>query len=800
MRQKAYFFLLSAFLYWIVATYAGYVFISPSKTIYLATFVPPIIGLMWGPCAAMGAYVGGLFALPELRAFLANENDIGNWFLYFVRGSWVFFAGYLPNFLWYKWRFNPKKYSFPLEIDTFKKFLTIIAITFMVTAVFRTLTAPAVEMEEVTRLLDVRKSIMVPTYMFVCFANDFFMALFFDLALFFLLLNIRYEFYQPSWSMSTASIEPDKHSTSGSDKAWITTLAFYLLFPIGIIYLVNFQVYGTDHIKTWISFILKCIAFIDVYLVMMFYMLLRYRRSIMMEVAFLVSQTVFFSATVLGWGFSVSMSNVIENNTNRSLHSLSVICRERLDRTFFSARQAVSGMKLQALESLESYDKFLGDANYRKQYLADMRKNFNSIALNTTGSLAYYMRLAPEIDGTKGGFSMKRAESRWEGTPSPFVSREPMDLALYSPDDEIHVGWYYTPLKIKHATWIEPYIDDLSDSYVISYVDPLFVDGKFIGVIGMDIDFKFIIHELRRMSIYDYGHIYIVNRNNIVLYHKDQPQGSLLQPDPEFKEIELYLSNGMWLGIAIPLSRIHEEQNRLFMNLVAAIIIVAMLISILSITFASKAISPLERMTEAAKRIASGDLNVEISYESDNELGILVQSIRDMATKLESYVYRDKLTGLRNAAAYISKAGELEAKNKIYPDIDYGVIIFDANFLKKVNDNYGHDAGNELIRRAAKAICRVFAHSPVYRIGGDEFAAVLEGQDYEDRQELLQRFDEELEKESFQAAGDTLKVSVARGLGIHERGMDFATVAHKADVAMYNHKSAIKSKFGEDVR
>ena len=256
----------------------------------------------------------------------------------------------------------------------------------------------------------------------------------------------------------------------------------------------------------------------------------------------------------------------------------------------------------------------------------------------------------------------------------------------------------------------------------------------------------------------------------------------------------------MWLGIATPLSRVHDARNRILMHLIAAIIIVAMLISIGSIALAAKAIKPLAGMTEAAKRIASGDLNVQISYESGNELGLLVRSIREMAAKLEVYVYRDKLTGLRNAAAYISKGAELDTQTKLIPTLNYGVVIFDANFLKKVNDKYGHESGNELIRHAARVIGKVFKNSPVYRVGGDEFAAILENQDYENRKELLKLFDEKLAEEYFKAKGDVIKISVARGLGIYERGMDFAAVAQRADIAMYNHKAAIKSMFGEDVR
>ena len=792
MKQKMYRFLLSAFLYWLIASCTVYIFIVPEKIISIAAFVPPLLGFMWGPIAAAGVYVGAL-----VHEIISNEFVLGNLPFECIRAFWVFLAGYLPFFLWYKWG----EYNFSLNVDTLKKLLAVMSATFIVTSIFRAVTASAVELETLAGWIDSGRSATIPTYMLACFLSDFFIAIFFDVAIFFFLISRSYKFYHPlKIPDDDSAILPKDLTLNENYKANIIAFSCYLIFPIGVIYLNHSQIYGMNDIKVWLHFVSECLTVIDIYLILMLYLLLRYRRSIMMEIVFLVSQTVFLSATVLGWGSSVALGDLAQSHTDNSLHAMSVICRERLYRTFFCVRQAVNGMKLQALNAIESYDSLAYDADYRANYLNKMKTDFSSIAVGIDGSVSYYLRLIPEIEGTKGGFSMQREDARWEGALSPFVSREPVDLAPYDPNDAQNVGWYYIPYRSGCPTWIEPYFDPVTNFYVISYVAPLYVEGKFIGVIGMDIDFNFIIQELRRMSIYDYGYVYIMNRNNIVLYHRYLKQGTVFKPNPEFQEMEIYLANGMWLGIATPLSKVYDERNEILMHLIAASIIVAMLISIISITLASRAIRPLAGMTEAAKRIASGDLNVKISYESGNELGILVRSIREMASKLEIYVYRDKLTGLRNAAAYISKAAELDAQNKLVNDLSYGVVIFDANFLKKINDNYGHDAGNELIRHAAKVICKVFAHSPVYRIGGDEFAAILQGPDYDNREELLKLFDEKAAEEHFKAGGDTLTVSVARGLGIYEYGMEFSAVSHKADVAMYNHKSALKAKFGEEVR
>ncbi|MBR3316575.1 MAG: diguanylate cyclase, partial [Atopobiaceae bacterium] len=69
---------------------------------------------------------------------------------------------------------------------------------------------------------------------------------------------------------------------------------------------------------------------------------------------------------------------------------------------------------------------------------------------------------------------------------------------------------------------------------------------------------------------------------------------------------------------------------------------------------------------------------------------------------------------------------------------EFGLVICDVNGLKIINDTNGHQAGDEYIRQACKMVCDIFSHSPVYRIGGDEFAVILTGRDYKSREVLMQ--------------------------------------------------------------
>lgn len=794
MKQKIYRFCLSAFLYWLFTVGANKLLIMPDAVVTPAIFLPPILGLMWGPLAATGVCVGGLLAMHGIF----NFNSIAGLSHFLGVAAWLFLAGYLPYSMWHNRQTEYRE--FKLSPITLWRFISILFITFFVTAIIRSATASPSELKAVEGLFGLLKRQTGPLYFCACFGSDFFIAILFDLFLLFSLISTKYPFHNSVNSVAEPMPEQEENISSEERKALIIGSSCYFILPAIIIYLDIWQIYGMDNMTTWIHFLTECLITLDLYIILITYLLLRYRRSIMLEIVFLVAVTVFASAAVLGWGSSISMTKMVNSHVENSLREMGVICRERLDRTFFCMRQAVNGMERQAINSLESYDRLKNDVAYRENYLAAMEKGFDAIAMDTDGCLAYYLRLDPEIAGSKGGFSKVRADDRWEGALAPFVKREPVDLSRYSLNNFENIAWYYTPFKSKCATWIEPYIDSNSEEYIISYVAPLFLEGKFIGVIGADIDFNFIIQELRRMSVYNYGYVYVTDRNNVVLYYKDRFQGTQFQPNPKFREIELYLSNGMWLGIATPLSEVYDLRNQILMHLIAAILIVAMLVSLLSVTVVSRTIRPLAGMTEAAKKIASGDLNVKISYDSGNELGILVRSIREMAAKLEAYVYRDKLTGLRNAAAYMCKAADLDAQAKLIPDLNYGVILFDVNFLKKVNDKHGHQAGNQLIRHASRVICKVFEHSPVYRVGGDEFIAILERDDYENRESLLQQFDEKIAASSFKVAGETINLSVARGLAIYKYGMEFSDVTKRADIMMYTHKASIKAKYGEEVR
>ena len=164
------------------------------------------------------------------------------------------------------------------------------------------------------------------------------------------------------------------------------------------------------------------------------------------------------------------------------------------------------------------------------------------------------------------------------------------------------------------------------------------------------------------------------------------------------------------------------------------------------------------------------------------EMGREIGTAKQMA-------YRDPLTGVKNKLAYLETLAKMENRMEEGSLTQYGVVVFDVNGLKKVNDTLGHDKGDEYIRSACRLICVQFKHSPVYRIGGDEFAAILEGNDYENRDVLLRAFEAVVEENREKG-----KVIVSSGMAVYQPGEDssYNDVFRRADKNMYERKKYLK--------
>jgi diguanylate cyclase (GGDEF)-like protein len=127
---------------------------------------------------------------------------------------------------------------------------------------------------------------------------------------------------------------------------------------------------------------------------------------------------------------------------------------------------------------------------------------------------------------------------------------------------------------------------------------------------------------------------------------------------------------------------------------------------------------------------------------------------------------------------------------------DLGVAMIDLNFLKRINDSYGHDKGNIAIVSLSRILCKIFEHSPVFRIGGDEFVVILKGHDLRNIDKLIAMFNAQLKERQDNPDLELWeKTSAAIGYAIYNPEIDSAyeNIFKRADSEMYKAKTAMKA-------
>ena len=207
-------------------------------------------------------------------------------------------------------------------------------------------------------------------------------------------------------------------------------------------------------------------------------------------------------------------------------------------------------------------------------------------------------------------------------------------------------------------------------------------------------------------------------------------------------------------------------------------------------------------------KIRTGDeienLYVALLRTTENVLRYLAHlqkakiKVADMHAKyfaMDEIAHKDSLTGVKNKTAYTEETARLDEKISA-GTAKFCIVMVDVNYLKKINDTYGHERGNEYLINACRLVCSIFGEEHVYRIGGDEFVVVIEGE----KVSLCKYFIEQFKAEMIRKNSNVLleaweKTSAAVGRAVYENGVDKSAeeVFKRADELMYANKSAMKA-------
>ena len=515
----------------------------------------------------------------------------------------------------------------------------------------------------------------------------------------------------------------------------------------------------------------------------------------------------------------VTLASVLSFRSSKHRESeqmLLLLCetgQRNLDYYFNSIQKSVGKVAAFAEENLVG----LEDGVLERQ-VNRTAKYFEEMANKTNGVLTYYYRIDPETSSNVKGFWYTNLDG--EG----FVEHEVTDITEYDTQDTSKLVWFTVPKYTGEPVWLTPYITDNLDVRVISYNVPIYWRGTFVGVIGIEMDYSAMAEQVGSIRLYNNGYAFLSDEDGNLFYH---PRIDVTQLTPEtmpevpegaawdstflrytFDGVDrqaawLSLCNGMRLNVTVPVDEMEGDWRRLVWQIIAISAVILLGLTAFVLFYTGRITRPLQELTEVARQVDKGNYDFNLQYDRDDEVGRLTATFKHLASHMKEHItdlnkraYVDSLTSVRNKGAFADTIEELQTQmDSKGNELEYAVGVFDCDDLKSVNDQYGHDKGDIYLKTACRVICHVFQHSPVFRIGGDEFAVILQNADFENRDELIVRFQKAAEETSERAETPWEKVGVAMGIAVYDADTDHSVIdtVRRADKAMYMEKRRKKA-------
>ena len=450
-------------------------------------------------------------------------------------------------------------------------------------------------------------------------------------------------------------------------------------------------------------------------------------------------------------GILINYTNVKDIGQYSADQILVLMCesgQKNLDSYFSSIERSVGIVSSYAETDLRGLDK-----SELQAHVDRVSNVFRQMSERTNGILTYYYRIDPEFSEDVTGFWFINLGRQG------LVEHEVTDLTAYEIENEPGLVWFSVPKYSGEAVWLPPYITENLGERVLSYNVPIYQDGVFVGVIGIEIDYAVMATQVDNIRLFDNGYAFINDNEGNIIYHpnidvlslpEDQipkvPDGLLSGKTINYYEFEgvekkvccLPLSNGMNLNVSVPVSELNDEWENLVYNISFISVILLLVFVIITIIYTGKITKPLRKLTHAAEQINEGNYDVEVSGAGNDEVGLLTNAFNKLITNvkakvdelnelnrslkednlsLEAATIRDSLTGVKNRFALRRDYDE-------YIEKDIHLMMLDIDDFKRVNDNYGHAVGDFLLKKLGDALTDQFGTEYSYRYGGDEFLVV----------------------------------------------------------------------------
>ena len=362
---------------------------------------------------------------------------------------------------------------------------------------------------------------------------------------------------------------------------------------------------------------------------------------------------------LLGFVFMQFMEKKSTREGDAAMESSAVQMGSAVD-TILSEIETRIGVIELAVTDIPDQDRIQAkDLDYFKSFEGNMNNLLVDGTKDIPGLVASYVRYDPALTyGTSGTFY---TDTDGDGKLEAVT---PTDLAAYEPTDTEHVGWFYTPLANKKATWMEPYFNANISKTIISYVVPFYLkNGDNYGVTGVDFDFAYLDDLLKKNQKYEGDSSFLINAEGKILYHAQYQNGENFQEIEEgkyadaFKEMQdkdhgfvhegsgkssilmgfTTLENG-WKIVAVPsYHEIYGSLESFKLTFTVFSVFFAAFMLVLAVLVGNRIAHPIVKLSKSVERMSQGALDEKITVKDQTEIGALAHSLESLGEQLKNY-------------------------------------------------------------------------------------------------------------------------------------------------------------------
>ena len=310
------------------------------------------------------------------------------------------------------------------------------------------------------------------------------------------------------------------------------------------------------------------------------------------------------------------------------------------------------------------------DSQYMNNYIGLMDPIIKGFAENTKGAVSVYMDLDPDI--TKGGYEIWYADKD---------ENKVFDKMPVSSEADVRTAFQKNKELI--GKWSKVYYDEDVKKDMISYISPMYVNDKLVGIIGFDLDFNIFKNEIEKIKVYENGYALLLNEKYDYLVHPKFKNTDNLKEvnNNQLSELAKYmdgndsgtyeytlgkdkkiigfakLSNDWVVGVAPVSKEVFATIDALKIFLAICILMSIGIFSTIGIYMAKTISRPIIRLKNNFERAANGDLTVKSSIDTQDEIGMAAKSFNRMIDSMGELIgqLKDSCNIVKDSSSSLSK-------------------------------------------------------------------------------------------------------------------------------------------------